>query len=56
MPHLVEEFANLINRQPIAGQQTVHDRIAEKVIKRRLGSSGIHNNLQNGMIGFWNPL
>jgi hypothetical protein len=53
--HLFEKPPNLINGQPIAGQQAVHDRITEKVIKRRLGSSGIHDNLQNGIIGFWNP-
>ena len=55
MLHLVEKSANLINRQPIAGKQTVHDRITEKVIKRRFGSSGIHDNLQNGMIGLRIP-
>ena len=55
MLHLVEELANLINRQPIAGQQTVHDRITEKVIKRRFGSSSIHDKLQTGMMGLWIP-
>ena len=55
MLHLVQESANLINRQPIADQQTVHDRITEKVIKRRFGSSGIHDNLQNRMIGLRIP-
>jgi len=55
MLYLVEESANLINRQPIAGKQTVHDRITEKVIKRRFGSSGIHDNLQNRMIGLRIP-
>ena len=55
MLHLDEKPSNLINRQLIAGQQTVHGRIAEKVIKRRFGSSGIHDNLQNRMIGLRIP-
>jgi len=54
MLHLDEKSSNLINGQAIAGQQAVHNRIAEKVIKRWLRSSGIHDNLQNGIIGFWN--
>jgi hypothetical protein len=33
----------------------MHDRIIKQVIKRRFQSSGIHDNLQNGMMGLWIP-
>jgi hypothetical protein len=32
--HLIEKPTNLFNRQAVAGQQGVQDRVTEKVIKR----------------------
>jgi hypothetical protein len=55
MLHLDEKPSNLINGQVIAGQQDMHDRIIKQVIKRRFQSSGIHDNLQNRMIGLRIP-
>jgi hypothetical protein len=40
--HLLEKPTNFFNLQAISGQHGVQDRIIEKVIERRLRSSGVH--------------